>query len=407
LHEVKTISPLSLFRLPSNSDPNPLYDALLEQSPIHWCAPLNRWFVVGYDAVREILRDDSFHSDNSLEIGFPRVEAATKQSFPGLRAFAANSATALVSPRHEAARRLLVRVLAHRPVAALRPFTEALTQSVVGELCARGTFDLIEDFAWPIAAGVAAEILGLPPEDLPGLRMLTHDLMGTIDTPLLPLRTLRRHEETAQRGITYFKNLLTERGQTPRDDGLTIILQGMRPMADEDAMAATGLFMICAGIEVTGSFIAYGGTQLLRNAALRTSLRDSPAGVSAVVDRLLSEGGPFHGVNRIASADRLVQGFAIPVGSRLTLLLAAANRDLGPVCPHAQGDRHPHLAFGDGAHLCLGSALARMEASVAFQALAHLPSPAIVEESIIWSDRLLLRSMLNLTINLNVETHGH
>lgn len=130
---------------------------------------------MGYDATRQILRDETFHSDNSLEAGFLRIEAATGVSFPGLRAFAANSATALVSPRHEAVRRVLARVVSNRPAAQLRLLTETIARSLLTRLVTRGTFDLVEDFAWLLAAGVTAEILGLPPEDLPGLKVLTRD----------------------------------------------------------------------------------------------------------------------------------------------------------------------------------------------------------------------------------------
>lgn len=224
--------------------------------------------------------------------------------------------------------------------------------------------------------------------------------MGTINTPLLPLRTLRRHEASAQRGTSYFKNLLIARDYAPRDDGLAIILAGTPSGSYTDA-AATAHFMICAGIEVTASFLAYGGTQLLRDPALRQTLLDNPGGAASVIDRWLGRGGPFHGVNRIAASDRVVQGFTIPAGARLTLLLAAANRDLDVGCPHSRADRHAHVAFGDGAHLCIGSALAGMEASVAFQALARLSAPVVEEESIRWSDRLLLRSMMNFTVRVH------
>jgi cytochrome P450 len=151
-----------------------------------------------------------------------------------------------------------------------------------------------------------------------------------------------------------------------------------------DELIATVLLLILAGHETTANVLGNSTLRLLND---RPALDDlgalDDAGAKLAVEELLRLDGPVHMAERITLEPTRIGGVELPAGRILVLLVASANRD---PAVFSEPDRvrfsrspNPHLAFGAGAHFCIGAALARLELRIALQALAHrLPREAVL-----------------------------
>jgi len=141
----------------------------------------------------------------------------------------------------------------------------------------------------------------------------------------------------------------------------------------EDELFATANILMVAGHETTTNLIGNGTLALLRHPDQLRALRDDPSLLPQAVEELLRYDSPVQAIYRIATDDLEFGGQQIRKDQVVHLVLGAANRDPAhfPDPDRLDVTRPPgrHLAFGQGPHFCLGTSLARMEASIAFRAL--------------------------------------
>jgi cytochrome P450 len=179
----------------------------------------------------------------------------------------------------------------------------------------------------------------------------------------------------------YFTGVIARRRADPRNDLITDIATSR---VDEGLLEVHEILpmlqqFLVAGNETTGKLISSTVWTLLTHPGLLAAVRADHRRTEAVVDEVLRLHTPVLGLYRQATEDTEVGGCPIPAGSILWLLYPAGNRDERqfPDADRFQLDRpnaNKHLAFGHGPHYCIGAALARLEASVAVDALlARLP----------------------------------
>jgi cytochrome P450 len=135
----------------------------------------------------------------------------------------------------------------------------------------------------------------------------------------------------------------------------------------EDEVKNMLLVFVSAGSETTAGLLATATEALARDADLQACLRAEPEGIADFLEDTLRTSGPFQFHYRYAPADTTLGGVAIPTGSRVLMMWAAANRP-APGGP-ADGPLPPHYAFGKGMHFCIGAPIARMEARLALEHL--------------------------------------
>ena len=257
-------------------------------------------------------------------------------------------------------------------VALLDRWRSELVEVVVHELidgfASRGRAELARDFTFAFPVQVIARIMGLPRQDYPRFQRLSIELLNVVynwGCGIAASAALK----------AYFTEILAERRRNPQDDLITMLSQsevdGSRLTDDE--IFAFLLLILPAGVETT--YRASGNllVALLTDPAQLDALRADRGMLQRAFEEALRWEPPITTVVRVAVRDCELGGVGIPAGTNVSVSVAAANRDPKR---YPDPDRFDpartniaHLTFGGGPHLCLGMHLARMEATVAIDAL--------------------------------------
>ncbi|WP_128971436.1 cytochrome P450 [Bradyrhizobium tropiciagri] len=264
-----------------------------------------------------------------------------------------------------------------------------IARSTVRRMLDRGgACDFVEDVALGYPLHVIMEILGVPEADEPRMLKLTQELFGPQDPDTARVRDALSAEQVSvmlQAIIAdfsaYFRKITEDRRQNPRDDLATVIANakiGGDYMPEHDQ---TSYYMIVAtaGHDTTSSSTAGAIWALARDPAEFAKVKANPELIPGLVDESIRWMTPVKHFMRSATADTELGGRKIAKGDWLMLCYASGNRDeeVFEDPDRFRSDRKPnrHVAFGYGAHLCLGQYLAKLEMRILFEELLpHLKS---------------------------------
>ena len=252
----------------------------------------------------------------------------------------------------------------------------ALVNELLEPILSRGQCDWVKEFAVPLPMTIIIQLLGLPLEDLPQLKVWS-------DLAISLLSGINTADELVQKGVEVAKILdyLAEQVEiaklNPREG---VISDLIRESADDSEalshkeIVAILVQVLTAGNETTTSLISSAMMLMLKTPGMQQQLREHPDRIEAFLEEVLRLETPLLGHFRLVKNDTQVGGRDLPAGSRVMLLWASANRDeeafTSPdVIDLERSKRRAHLGFGHGLHLCIGAALARMEARIALETL--------------------------------------
>jgi cytochrome P450 len=243
----------------------------------------------------------------------------------------------------------------------------------MGEL--DGECDFVIDVAMHYPLYVILSLIGLPEDDFPRMLRLTQELFGAAD------RELRRDDDADAMMATlldffeYFQALVEDRRAHPADDLASVIANAEVDGEPIGMLEAVGYYVLIAtaGHDTTSSAIAGGMHALIQHPDQLDRLLADPGLVPSAVDEMIRWVSPVKQFMRTAAVDTEVRGVSIPAGGSVLLSYPSANRD-EEVFEHAHAfdvarDPNRHLGFGFGAHYCLGTHLARMEARALYTEL--------------------------------------
>lgn len=299
------------------------------------------------------------------------------------------------APVHARLRRPFQRALSRRDPHALRTAIQAAANELLDSIGPASIFDIHAQFATPLSAKVVADVVGLGRVDIPALRADV-DAIGRLHDPFLD-RAGRQAAIAARRALlARCKVLVQSRRQTPQDDLTSHVLHTNDPALQltDDEVAINVARFVVAGVQTTTALIGNAVYVLLSHLDEWAKVCQNPDLASNAVEETLRFLPPFSVLPRLTKEDIVVGGCPIAAGRTLLLGIAAVNRDPALV---ENGERFdisraafPHYSFGGGAHLCLGSALARMETEVALQALAcRFPDMTIsTSHPIVWREQV-------------------
>lgn len=246
-----------------------------------------------------------------------------------------------------------------------------------------GECDFVNQVALHYPLHVIMEILGVPPEDEPRMLKLTQELFGAQDPELNrnQAQTMEGPEALAQiQGVIadffmYFKAITDDRKASPREDLASVIANGKldgQPINDFEAMSYY-VIVATAGHDTTSSSTAGAVWGLCANPGEFAKVKENPGLIPGLIDESIRWITPVKHFMRSATADAEVGGHRIEKGEWLWLAYPSGNRDeavfTDPDAFRIDRSDGKHLAFGYGAHLCLGQHLAKMEMRILFEEL--------------------------------------
>lgn len=349
------------------ANPYPFYRTLHGRPPMVFA--VNQWRTVAlvgnYADCASILHDHQAFSSQRAEL----LNDGPNDPFEG-------AATMLSSdpPDHTRLRGLVSRDFTPRRIQELEPRIREIAAALTEQAAARGRLQVMADIANVLPVMVIAEMLGIAPELHAQFKQWSDTVIALRARP--PASAPADEFVAARQAMRDFFSAEIERRRAhPGSDLVSALVAahdtGERLNANE--LLRFLMLLLVAGNETTTNLIGNGMLALARHPDQQQRLRRDPSLLPMAVEEMLRYDGPVQLTIRRANHPVVVGGVEIASGTLALVLIAAADRDPAQF-PDPDGfdvGRQPndHLAFGAGIHHCLGAALARLEARIAFGAI--------------------------------------
>ncbi len=350
------------------------------QASNHWAVrtpagPL----VIGYEQTREILRDPAWitvlsgvgalQAEGQNEIDFEALVNRARDMLPGAgdQVEMRPNLLSVEGDDHRRLRRLVSSSFTPASSESLRPFMREHADQLLKPIVQRGEGDLVAEFCRPYPIPVICRLLGIDDDDHERFGRWADIIFSGLDADAEAVIGRLEQITSAQRELDqYATGLVAERKGCPHADLVSDLVQASY---DEDRLSPDELVamieaILLAGTDTTrnqlGSLLAVLATQPEQY----QRLRNDRSLVPAAIEESLRYIGAVRTTARVASEDLIVDGLFFPSGTTVLLGLHAAGLgqpEDGFRFDLDRADRAPHLAFGLGAHHCLGAALARAE----------------------------------------------
>ena len=373
-------------------DPYEYFEAVYSKGPVHELRGRDIVFVTGFEESLEVLRNSEDFSSIIAPSGAgvplpfkPQGDNISEQIDKHRTQIPASDlVVALDGPRHTASRTLLNRLFVPSRLKANEEFMRKLADKIVKDAVAKGKCELINEISSSYVTLVIADLLGVPEDDRELFRQAIDAApppgnMNSERTTVGPLEYM----------AGFFVKYIQERRANPREDILTELAtatfpDGSTPEVMEVVRLAT--FLFGAGQDTSAKLLGNCMRFITEDPKLQQQLRDNRDLIAPFIEEVLRLEGSSKVTFRLVRKNTKIGGKEIPAGKKVVIGLAAANRDprRWPEPKQFKLDREKsreHLAFGRGAHTCIGAPLARTEVRVILDRfLEHTADIKISEE---------------------------
>jgi len=369
-----TVVELNPFDHSFQSDPYPTYEYLREEAPVYYNERLDFWALSRFDDVLAALHDTATYTSTK--------GVALEDDGQG----ASKSMIHMDPPDHTQMRKVVARRFTPKRIAELEPTVRAWAVELADRLRGRPHFDVVHDYSALLPATVISVMLGLPESEHEHVRLWTDDLLTRPEDRIeqgLPA------DEATQKLAVLSATYAAQRRANPSDDILSLLvtMEFVGELLTDAEVIGMCLLLISGGHETTSKLIANGVRLFGRHPEQRRAVIEDPELMVPAVEELLRFTSPTQYMTRTTTRDVEVRGTTIPADSKVALLFGSGNRDPREFDRPDEFDifrPNPRiLAFGHGAHVCLGAAVARLEGRIALQEfLSRFPEYEVDESGI-------------------------
>lgn len=345
-----------------DDDPYPIWKRMRREAPLYYNEKYNFYALSRWDDVaRELPNWQAYRSGRgtTADILFSGIEVP-----PGILLFED-------PPLHDLHRRLLSKVFTPRRMLAVEDLVRDFCAKALDPLRGQDGLDFVADLGAFMPMRTIGYLLGIPEEGQEQIRASTDKNIALSDA------TTDVSATVFVESLAMFSEYIDWRATHPSDDLMTELLNaeidepdGTRRKLERTEVLAYTAMIAGAGGETTARLIGFMGQLLGEHPDQRRELVADPGLIPNAVEETLRFEPPSPVQARYVARDVEHYGQAIPEGSYMLLLNGSANRDESKFTDPDRFDIHRtggHLSFGQGLHFCLGSALARLEARVAFE----------------------------------------
>jgi cytochrome P450 family 142 subfamily A polypeptide 1 len=353
-------------------NPFPAFAWMRDNAPAYYDEKADIWGISRHADIKEISKDpDTFSNAGGI-----RPDSGPLPMMIDMDA-----------PEHFRRRRLVSEGFTPRRIKEGEESIQIICDQIIDGVCERGSADFVRDIAAPLPMIVIGNMLGVAPKDRDDLLRWSDDMLKSLGSP--DPKTMEAAAGAFIDYTAYCTNVIEDRRQDGRVDDLigTLVhadIEGDR--LDDSSLIHESLLILIGGDETTRHVISGGMYELLRHPDQLEALRADRSKMLLAVEEMLRWVSPIKNMARTATRDVDLHGETIEKGQKLLLLYPAANRDVAvfenPDSFDIERQPNDHVAFGFGAHFCLGNRLARLELSVMFdRLLARLPDLALAVDT--------------------------
>jgi cytochrome P450 len=364
-------------------DPYPLLDDLRRAAPVHWSPPLGSWVVVSYDEVHQGLRPGPLAHDR-IQINVRGIPEAALAGYVPLVTHVSNWLGFTDPPKHTRMREIGRRLVNPGMAQKFRHWTVAFNHDVIARIKAQDHLDLVEEVALRLPLKLICEVLGIHDDDVRPFHDWSADL-GLFAGRMSPEWDAGSQVSVDRSMASWlalqdmFHRLMEDKRRRSENDILTELVRYYDDgIITEDEVIGLAVFILAAGHGTSRDLIANSLYLLLAHPEQVRQLSAGPDIVARAVEEVLRYESPIPMLSQVAGRAMVIAGHEVGAGDTVLLHLGGANRDPArfdrpDIFDVGRADNR-HLAFGFGAHFCLGAPLARQTAAIMLEKLGpHLP----------------------------------
>lgn len=358
-------------------DPYPFYAALRQADGLTYFEDFDVWLAASFEDVSEIVLNPKMV--RSMEHVASREEIAQQKragnwhDMPHHSRFVQFSLLDSDGDVHDRLRKQVFKLFTPVMVNAQRNDIQTYVDTLFDNLSGLSEIDFIGDLAAHVPGHIIGRVLGVPDEDCPMLRVWSENIVQFFDIDRSDAR-----KELAEANTTeffhYLSDLKRQRAAAPKEDLLSVMIAAQNAgHMNDDEFISTAMLILMAGHGSTIDVLGSGLHTLLTFPEELQRLRDTPSLMKTAVQEMFRYESPLPFFHRYCVEDMTVCGQTFKRGTKFGVLYGAANRDPGqfPDPDRFDAGRQPnwHIAFGRGAHFCLGNHLARLDMDIIFSSL--------------------------------------
>ncbi len=395
-----------------SANPYPTYAALRARNEPVWFEPMNCFLLSRYEDVELTARNPRMVRSLAAVMPADVVREAQRQAnfhnMPNHERFVQFSLLETDGDVHRKLRMVLLRAFSKSFIEQHRQMITGHVNALLDTLLPQGEIEFVSDLAAKLPGNIIGRILGVPEQDCDQLRIWSDEIVQYFDAD----RT-EENKQRAESATTAFYEYLTAQiasrqaaDSSGQDLLTTLVLARDKGELTETELMSTAMLILAGGNGSTIDVLGTGMLALLQHPAQLALLRADPTLIPGAVQEMFRFDSPLPFFHRYASEPLTVMSKTYPKGTKFGLLYGAANRDPDafeqPDAFDVKRTPNRHVAFGRGAHLCLGNNLARLNMTVLFeQLLLRTRSIRLVTPTARYRPGLSSRGLVSLDLALD------